>query len=377
MLRHVVALVILGLSCLVLWWLRSSLPNGTGDGLMLPENRAEAAASEQRNDTAALPNPLALSGRIDQSGAAASHADQPVKRHRSVAELERASELAATPAAAAEALQWSLYCMSVWTSGQLAENSASPFPMPLRFPDKVVRAEERLYRRGKEAEASGTRIDPERLRTEHEASLTEDERARAVQLPPAQAKSRQALIEASRAECGSGSSAWRTQLLATTRAGGSALGELLRARQQNFQTDCPGERATAEATYSAAVERAIRERDAPALAVLASTAMRVDVDWAGRGADVYPLSPLYFFGGRAALQLALCDIAIDCETDGFASRAACIDYGACDGDSLAERWRNALRRDGLPANLFDEVASDLRGAVERGDVSQFGLNRRH
>ena len=101
--------------------------------------------------------------------------------------------------------------------------------MPLQWPEKVRQAEAKYYQFVAAAMARGERIDDAAYR----AALPRVESPQAVELPPDQAAYRLALLAAADGECGKEwSGKWRDELVKSTKAGGSALGEFLRARQR-------------------------------------------------------------------------------------------------------------------------------------------------
>lgn len=300
------------------------------------------------------------------------------QRHASVSDLQWDLAIAGTPTAASEALQWSLYCITAYTAqpnSSTANNvdGRALYPMPLQWPEKVRQAEAKYYQFVAAAMARGERIDDAAYR----AALPRVESLQAVELPPDQAAYRLALLAAADGECGKEwSGKWRDELVKSTKAGGSALGEFLRARHPATLVDTSPDRDAANAAYRSALERALREDDLPALQIWALFTTRVEVDWAARGVDIGSLSNMELAGGRLALQLALCDYAVDCSANGFAARSACVHYGACLGDSLDVRLRNALVRDELPATLLHDLAREIRAALSAGNLERFGLHRR-
>lgn len=296
-----------------------------------------------------------------------------VGRHATLRDLQWDVAAAGTPAAVAEALQWSIYCMAVQTLQISGPTGATIYPTPLVWPEKVRQAQARYYSLVAEARSRGEQLDT----AAHQASLSFDELPHAVALSPEQAAHRSALLAAADDECRSQHTEdWRRGLLNTVKADGSSLGQLLSARHPGSRIESDADRDRANAAYRDALDRALRERDVPALQVWALFNTRVDVDWAGRGVENPGLSTLQFAGGRLALQIALCDIAVDCGADGFAARVVCLDHGACQGDSLGARLRAALVRDGLSENLFDELAREIRTAIDAGELERFGLHRR-
>ena len=294
-------------------------------------------------------------------------------RHGSVRDLQWDAAIAGSPVAAAEAMQWSLYCMSTYTARPTASGAESIYPMPMRWPDKVRAAVSRYFREAAAARARGEQLDE----AAYQASLAPDELARPVVLSPEQAANRLSLMETAQSECeGPGVGAWRAALIKSVKAGGSPLADLLNARQQTVRPESDDDRRKANAVYREAIERAIREGDLPALQTWAHFTSNVEVDWGGRGIDGWELSALHMGGGRLALQLALCDIAVDCSADGFAARSVCIDYGACSGATLSARLRQALSRDGLAPDVLDTVAAEIRDSIESGNLEKFNLHRR-
>ena len=294
-------------------------------------------------------------------------------RHLSVRDLQWDAAIAGSPAAAAEALQWSLYCMSTYMARPTASGAESIYPIPMRWPDKVLAAVSWYYREAAAARARGEQLDE----AAYQASLSPDEVARPVALSPEQAAYRFSLMEAAQSECaGPGVGAWREALLKSVKAGGSPLADLLNARQPTVRPESDDDRRKTNAIYREAIERAIREGDLPALQTWARFTSNVEVDWGGRGIDGWELSALHMDGGRLALQLALCDIAVDCSADGFAARSVCMDYGACNGATLSARLRQALGRDGLAPDVLDTAAAEIRDSIESGNLEKFNLHRR-
>ncbi len=262
--------------------------------------------------------------------------------------------------------------MSTPTYYQEKSSRPSMLPFPLRVSDKVAKAQLRMVHDYDDVKKRfGT--DYQAITDYWERTLAPDEKFHAAPLDAESQTQRQALIANASADCDGYYDKTRRETqqkrMQRLRESNTELGALLRSRQ------LPDE--LRENAREKAIEAILISRDLTALEFVALTeasSRRIDRLPFENETDFF--QPINMTIGRDTLVLALCELGVDCGPNSYWSRTACLDYGACVGETLAERWRHALRRDGLPEDLFDKEAETARDAIVRGDYDALGLRRR-
>jgi hypothetical protein len=290
---------------------------------------------------------------------------------RSLRQLEDDADFLGDPRATGKLLLWRVYCMSTPLMYQETQNIPSMFPFPLRVSDKVAKAQLRMLNDEDVEKRFGK--DYQAIRDYWERTLAPDEKFRAASLDAESKVYRQALISNGVSDCeGFGDKTRQKKQQERIRLlleSNTEIGALQRARP------LPDE--LREDAREKAIQAILASRDLTALEFMALTEghyRRIERITFESETDFF--QPINMVIGRETLVLALCGLGIDCSPESYWSRTACLDYGACAGETLAERWRNALRRDGLPEDLFDKEAEVARDAIVRGDYDALGLRRR-
>ena len=253
--------------------------------------------------------------------------------------------------------------------------------MPLVYSPRVIAAQQRRYD-GLLLLDQSSNVDWEAVAKAAkiwEASLAEDEKPRAVALDPVSQAERKRLLDAERQDCGGiddkDLQAMRTQRLKAVREGDNPMGEIMRTRQIPIAEGDEQARSGRMRSIDNAVGRISASGDWAGLNFIALVSFPWP-DWTQLGlASASQFQPYQTIGGRAALALALCDMGNDCVPDSYALRSACLEYGACNGVTLSERWRNALTRDGLPGDLFERASRPLVAAIAAGSAEALGVRR--
>lgn len=284
----------------------------------------------------------------------------------------------ASPEGALVALQWSFYCFGM-NMFRDPPNVPLLYPMPLVYSPRVFAAQRRRYEAVLPRDQTFN-VDWEavvKAAKVWEASLAEDEKPRAVALDPVSQAERKRLLDAERQGCegidDKDLQVMRTQRLKAVREDDHPMGEIMRARNITIAEGDEQARSERMRSIDNAMGRISASRDWAGLNFIALVSFP-SPDWTQLGlASASQFQPYEMMGGRAALALALCDMGNDCGPNSYASRSACLEYGACSGGTLSELWRNALERDGLPSDLFDRASTQLVPAITFGIAQTLGM----
>jgi hypothetical protein len=296
--------------------------------------------------------------------------DLNISAGRSLRQLTDDAELLGDTRVAGKLLLWSMYCSSMVVYRDTGKIS-SIYPLPLRVSDRVANAQLRMLNDEDVNKRFGT--DYQAAADYWERTLAPDEKFRAATLDSENWAHRRTLLANASTDCEGFHDKTRQENQRTKmqllRTSSTELGELVRARQ------LPDE--LRENGREKAIQAVLTSRDLTALEFVALT------EGHSRHMERFPLEnetdffqPINMVMGRETFVLALCDLGIDCGPDSYWSRTACLDYGACVGETLAERWRNALRRERLHDDLLDKEAKATRDAIVRGDYDALGFRRR-
>jgi hypothetical protein len=321
----------------------------------------------------ALPDPLASirpRTSFDQARIDLQLRGLNISASRSLRQLTDDAELLGDARVAGKLMLWSMYCSSMVLYRE-TEKIPSVFPLPLRVSDKVANAQLRMLNDEDVKKRFGS--DYQAATDYWERTLAPDEKFRAATLDAENKTYRQDMLSNAEKDCDGHRDKTRQEnqqnRLRLLRESNTEFGELLRSRQLPEELRQNGREK--------AIQAILTSRDLSALEFVALT------EGHSRHMERFPLAnetdffqPINMVVGRETLVLALCDLGIDCGPDSYWSRTACLDYGACAGETLAERWRNALRRDGLAEDLLDKEADATRDAIVRGDYDALGFRRR-
>jgi hypothetical protein len=298
---------------------------------------------------------------------------------QSVREILSAPTRVISPEAAVELVRWRIYCGTIELHKQQLSPGIEPiYPMPMAYSPRVSAAQERMV---ENYNAFSQRFgdDHAAIAAAQRATMADDEIPRPAKLTRSSETERAALIDRAGQEC-----SWLNDKslgegprapLAAVRQGPSPLGEYLRARSLPAAEGDEHAKAQRLHALDASLARVFETGDWAAMTLVALQASPA-INWSEFGAgESSDFQPYQMIGGKAAAALALCNLGDYCGADSYWARTACLDYGACDGESLSERWQNALARDGLPSNMFDRAAASLTTAFTDGNADALGVRR--
>lgn len=284
-----------------------------------------------------------------------------------------------SPEAGVELVRWRMYCTMIFLHKQQLSPEIEPIhPMPLAYSPRVTAAQERMIENHRALSKRFGNDHAAIARAQREA-MADDEIPRPAKLTAASEAERAGLMDRADQDC-----SWlndkslgeaRQSPLAAVRQGSSPVGEYLRARSLPAAEGDEYARSQRLRALDTALTRVFETGDWAAMTLVAMQASP-PINWAEFGAgESAGFQPYAMMGGQAAAALALCNLGDYCGADSYWARTVCLDYGACEGGSLAERWRNALSRDGLPSNMFDRAAEALTAAFTSGNAQALGVRR--